>query len=65
MQYKCPAIESTKYLCDRVAEYQIEGTVWCHTHARRVLEGDDMAVTVREFASWQVPTMTEDVCNQT
>ena len=63
MQYKCPAIESTKYLCDRVAEYQIEGTVWCNTHARRVLEGDDMAVTVREFASWQVPT--EDVCNQT
>ena len=63
MQYKCPAIESTKYLCDRVAEYQIEGTVWCHTHARRVLEGDDLTVTVREFASWQVPM--EDVCNQT
>ena len=32
---KCPAIESSKFLCDREAEYQIEGTVWCNIHARR------------------------------
>ena len=35
---KCPAIESRKYLCDRIAEYQIDGTVWCLIHARRIIE---------------------------
>jgi len=49
MEYKCPARESSKYLCDRVAEYQINGTVWCNIHARRVLDGDDLTVRVREF----------------
>jgi hypothetical protein len=38
MKYKCPARESSKFLCDKVAEYQIEGTVWCNTHARRVID---------------------------
>jgi len=51
MQYKCPARESSEFLCDRVAEYQIEGTVWCNTHARRVLEGDDLTVKVRKFTT--------------
>ena len=38
MEFKCPARESSEFLCDRVAEYQIEGTMWCHIHARRVME---------------------------
>ena len=50
MEYKCPARESSKFLCDRIAEYQIEGTVWCNMHARRIIEGDDLTVKVREFA---------------
>ena len=49
MEYKCPARESSAFLCDKVAEYQINGTVWCNTHARRVLEGDDLTVRVREY----------------
>jgi len=36
--HRCPAIESSKFLCDRIAEYQIEGTMWCHIHARRVMK---------------------------
>ena len=51
MEFKCPAKESSKFLCDRVAEYQIEGTVWCNTHAKRVLDGDDLTVRVREFTT--------------
>jgi hypothetical protein len=34
---KCPARESSKFLCGRVAEYQIDGTVWCHIHASRIV----------------------------
>jgi len=49
MEYKCPARESSAFLCDRVAEYQINGTVWCATHARRVLDGDDLTVKVRDY----------------
>jgi hypothetical protein len=32
---KCPIIESAKFLCDRPAEYEINGVVICETHARR------------------------------
>ena len=35
---KCPAIESSTFLCDRNAEYLIEGTLWCGIHARRLME---------------------------
>lgn len=36
---KCPQIESSsKYLCDRPAEYHIDGTIYCHHHARRLME---------------------------
>jgi len=49
MEFKCPARESSEFLCDRVAKYQINGTVWCNTHARRILEGDDLTVRVREY----------------
>ena len=35
---KCPAIESSAYLCDRLAEYEVSGSVYCGTHARRVVE---------------------------
>ena len=35
---KCPSIESSEYLCDRLAEYEISGSVYCATHARRVVE---------------------------
>jgi hypothetical protein len=35
---KCPAIESSKFLCDREAEYLIEGTLYCNIHARRLIE---------------------------
>ena len=38
MEYKCPSRESSEYLCDRVAEYQIDGTLWCDIHARRIIE---------------------------
>ena len=38
MEYKCPSRESSKYLCDRVSEYQIDGTLWCNIHARRIIE---------------------------
>jgi hypothetical protein len=37
-QVKCPAIESSKFLCDRGAEYLIEGTLYCNKHARRLME---------------------------
>ena len=37
-QVKCPAIESSKFLCDRGAEYLIEGTLFCNIHARRLME---------------------------
>ena len=37
---KCPKIESSKYLCDRPAEYEISGVVVCETHARRMMDGD-------------------------
>jgi len=60
VKFKCPARESSEFLCDRVAEYQINGTVWCNTHARRILEGDDLTVRVREFAEWQVTTNGEE-----
>jgi hypothetical protein len=59
VEFKCPARESSVFLCDRVAEYQINGTVWCNTHARRILEAisaeeDDLnqrqrSVKVREW----------------
>jgi len=35
---KCPQIESSQYLCDRPAEYHIDGTIYCHHHARRLME---------------------------
>ena len=35
---KCPQIESSQYLCDRPAEYHIAGTIYCHHHARRLME---------------------------
>ena len=34
---KCPHIESTKFLCDRDASYQVNGTVYCQIHAKRLL----------------------------
>ena len=34
---KCPHIESTKFLCDRTADYQVNGTVYCQIHAQRLL----------------------------
>ena len=38
-ELKCPATESSEFLCDRVAEYQVHGTVYCLKHARRIMEG--------------------------
>ena len=35
---KCPIIESSEFLCDRPAEYEISGVVVCGTHARRLEE---------------------------
>jgi len=37
-QVKCPAIESRNFLCDRGAEYLVDGTLWCGIHARRLME---------------------------
>lgn len=35
---KCPAIESSRFLCDREAEYLVEGTLYCGIHTRRLME---------------------------
>jgi len=35
---KCPAPESSKFLCDRNAEYLVEGTLYCNKHARRLMD---------------------------
>ena len=35
---KCPIIESSEFLCDRPAAYEINGVVVCETHARRLEE---------------------------
>jgi hypothetical protein len=35
---RCPAIESSKYLCGRAAEYEVRGSVYCATHARRLVD---------------------------
>jgi hypothetical protein len=37
MELKCPHVESTAYLCDREAAYSVNGVVWCHIHARRLI----------------------------
>jgi hypothetical protein len=34
---QCPHVESNKYLCDRLAGYQVDGTVYCAIHARRLM----------------------------
>ena len=41
-QLKCPARESSEFLCDREAEYQVNGTIYCNKHARRIIEGGKM-----------------------
>jgi hypothetical protein len=41
-QLKCPARESSEFLCDREAEYQVNGTIYCEKHARRIIEGGMM-----------------------
>jgi hypothetical protein len=38
-ELKCPARESSEFLCDREAEYQVQGTIYCEKHARRIMEG--------------------------
>jgi hypothetical protein len=38
MIFKCPQIESANYLCDREANYQIDGVVYCQIHAKRLME---------------------------
>ena len=35
---RCPAIESSEYLCGRLAEYEVRGSVYCATHARRLVD---------------------------
>jgi hypothetical protein len=40
-ELKCPDIESSEYLCDRPAEYQVDGTIYCNRHARRLVELKD------------------------
>jgi hypothetical protein len=37
----CPEIESSEFLCDRPADYNIEGTSYCNIHARRRMEQKD------------------------
>jgi|6_EtaG_2_1085325.scaffolds.fasta_scaffold04353_10 hypothetical protein len=37
-ELKCPQIESNAYLCDRAGEYQVDGTIYCARHARRLME---------------------------
>ena len=34
---QCPHVESNQYLCDRLAGYQVDGTVYCAIHARRLM----------------------------
>ena len=36
LQLKCPAIDdryNAKYLCEAIANYQVDGTVYCRIHA--------------------------------
>ena len=42
MRLKCPARESSEFLCDRVAEYQLNGIIYCEIHARLIIEGGKM-----------------------
>jgi len=37
LDMKCPSIESSEFLCDREAFYQIDGIVYCQIHARRIM----------------------------
>lgn len=45
---KCPAIESSKFLCDRFAEYHIDGALWCNVHARRLMAERQMQANERK-----------------
>jgi len=38
LELKCPQIESSEYLCDRTAGYQIDGTIYCAHRARQLME---------------------------
>jgi hypothetical protein len=44
LELRCLHIESSEYLCDRRAEYQIDGTVYCARHARRLMEASGHGV---------------------
>ena len=37
LELRCPQIESSEYLCDRAGEYQVDGTIYCARHARRLM----------------------------
>ena len=38
LELRCPQVKSSEYLCDRTAEYQVDGTIYCKRHARRLME---------------------------
>lgn len=64
MDFRCPARESSKFLCGRLAEYQINGTIWCGTHARRIIESgvinlahNDAITTQSEGERYEVDTI--------
>jgi hypothetical protein len=45
LELRCPQIESSEYLCDRVGEYQVDGTIYCARHARRLMAKKELIET--------------------
>ena len=51
-ELKCPARESSEFLCDREAIYQVTGTIYCEIHARRAMAAKhEVAMTKEGVAS--------------
>ena len=46
---KCPHIESKENLCDREAEYYVNGTIYCDRHARRVQTSSELRKTGKKL----------------
>ena len=42
LERKCPEVESSQYLCDRPARYEVRGGLVCEIHARRQAEAEQV-----------------------
>jgi hypothetical protein len=50
-QLRCPARESSEFLCDKPAEYQVNGTIYCEIHGRRAIEAKHEAAAKKGSTS--------------